>query len=905
MAIDPKIFTALGIKTVEQKLNLLNSYPQRFTDADIQADLIENIRLKKIAYQKTIDTAENLGIDLATNEAFAENWDPYKNEFKISARLAEDPNFPKEGDKPYYHYDGRAIETHLQNTASNGDFNPNDIMDTFNSILQAADALVPSDSNNRDKYVLELKSIREEFLEDAEYSIPHKFSRFHRLLNRAKSLRGLFATKKEGSTSRMDLLQDASFRRSGSLNEFLEATSKKGTQTSSIQAISKDLELQLQSGGDLKNILQRYAVLNEIFIGRLAIALAQANENTFVLDEMEKTTYEKYVKQIQEKQIEIVSEQKRPIIVNIYKQNIEDPQPNTAYYTLVTHTPNSDVSSASRSLENLMFSNDWTVTVERISIKTNPDGTTEESKSLIKKYIRSSSIARITYEYAEAHRKDKDFAKKQSKEEFEHVYEAFRNLIVQYAREELIRKINADEVKKQVQEPYWDQGRYIIPEAIETDIDKILKNNTLVIKEAYLTLLSPLISKEAGIALTSRLGKTVTTKTIYENEDAQLEMTRKCLAFIATDPELKFDDNDAAEILRRTEKKRIKKNIHLTTERITGLKLQHKSYYSNYMVNKLSFLRSEKIDFIKRNKEDYLAGNALRRKCIVEFIQESEELKLSPSIKIDLISIFDPSVNDQKSIGKQLALFKKEYAMQLRTCPNIVRVIDLYSRVEEYYEKVSPTADLHHDLHGLYHTVRSKLGFKPSDDSISGRISASYITANVDLELATLLGYMPHFTCKSGVDRTGLFASFVEAISACKDVLNVKIKFLEQAIIASLKHGANRLVKCCNLPGIAGLQIPENAITTMHDLCEFIASKRLGQIGKMGKVIFAHGERIFIAAKRSAKAAWYNTNQELESGNKPPLVLSKPSSRDNLPTLSSAPPNPRLRPKKGKGRDHL
>ncbi len=634
MAIDPKIYAALGITTVAQKLDLLNSYPKKFTDAQIQADLEESLRLRDIAQKKAQEISAQLGIPVANpQKPFAQTWDPYKKEIKLSAKLAgaAGTNLQKQ-DAPDFDYAGRTIETHIQNVASNSDFNPENIMESFDSIFQAASALAPQAPGKRQEYMRAIESIRQEFINGIEYSMPQ-----------SKKKIILDLVKKNNSS--MDLkAQLASSKKSQVLRDSVET----------IRAdLSKHLAKEYQSGKDLQQILKRYEVFNKLFIGRLAIALEQAKgTNLSKADASDQDKYKAYVKQIQDKQIEIVSNTKRPILVNVYKQEIADPQADTSSYIVVTHTPNSDVSSANRSLAQLMFSNDWTVTVERVDLKKNVDGTYTETKKLLKTYIRSSSIARITYGYASEHRKDKKLAEQQTKDEFKQVYTAFRKLVVQYAREDLIRKINT---LAQEQPGH------------EISIDELIANNTLNIKEAYLTLLSPIVSKETGIAFTSRLGKAVTTKTIYENEAAQLEMTKKCLLRIANDPELKFDDKDARAILSRTADARRKMPIKdFTNSRIKSITLKHRSYFSNYMVNKLGQMRMEKSDFRNKNRAYFLEGNRRRRACITDYIQTSPELAKNIDFKNALLDIFDPDINQAQNLRAQLENRQHNYIMHLK-----------------------------------------------------------------------------------------------------------------------------------------------------------------------------------------------------------------------------------------------
>ena len=788
-----ELYKALGI-TSSQQLECFDSIEATARKAELE----ELVFLQEIAINKSQALARECGLELISSPTnadkgmFSKSWQKYTNEFKMTAQLSS--NTPIDSLQSFG-YDSRTIETHIQSSISNNDFNPNNVDEIFASIYKAAQDLAPT--KNKTKYLQTVKELHLNFTSGVEYTVKGK-----------KNRDGLNAIK-------MDLTNPK----------------KK-----------------------LKTVLERCSKLNQFFIGELALALWRADGNE---GKPTHSDYAKYVKKIQEQEIHNASQNKRPILINIYKQEVEKPENNTAYYVMVTHKPKSDQSSASRSMtdEEKMFSNNWEVTVEQVKIKRDPENGMTKEVTKYAQYDRSSSIARLSHE---------ENNKEGEEEDLEIVYASFCKLAIQKARDLVISKINNQE-----------------------NLDEILGNNELVLKEAFITLLSPLVSKHKGKKFTSKLGKIITTKTIHENEADQLKSTEYCLERIANET-LRFSNKDVQYILDHTKNsnQKIKKSV------LETMNIKHRGYYANYMVNKVGPVLSENLDFAKHNWQYFLRGNRYRRSEMVKYIQSIPEEAVSSRRKHLLIKII--LNQEKKTIAADLKNFLSVHEEHLNDY-NLKGMLNLYIKIENHFLLAnSRIFGIKKISRQIYHGTRKILGYKGYVEPFD-RAAASYIAANMDAEFARCLGYTNIvFTCKSGVDRTGFLASFVEALSSAADIFKINKALLEKNLLNSLKHGANRTIKCQNLPGIAGLQLPNNAVTSMSSICGFFRNMYLSFIGSMSRRFYMQAKKnttlniiIKNPQKNNKKEMADNTNTHIAKKQPDKTMLSSKWTNGRLSKLLS------------------
>lgn len=794
MPIDKKLFENLDITTGAHPSRILSPFRKKnIPDSTITQELTELDAIAAIAKEKNKQILRNLGETFSTtkrkSDPFSASWQEYTHNYVIRAKIAKRHDSSNSTTAANHNFADREIITNIQSSASNNAFNPLHVLELFESVFKAAQDLAPQDAEAKKIYLTKIQAIHDEFLTGTEYP-KIKRSMLVKFLNKITSRK-----KHSGSDSDPDD------------NDGSEVGAKLAADLTkdSINKLMNDFKYSLAAGNlNLDSIINRNIFLERLFIGRLATALWQAEKGRTNVPS--KNTYQEYVARIREQDILNASTNRRPILINIYKQEVVTNDPLVSHYIMVTQIPNSDISSANRSLEGMMFSNDWTVVTEALTIQRNKKGeVVSYTKGPPHEYIRSSSIARITYNKKTIIDANENLTKIADAEKFKHVYEAFKKLVIQYAREDLIKKINNNE-----------------------DISEILSNNELILKEAYITLLSPLNDIKTGEKYTASLGKNVTDKTIHENEAEQLATTKQCLLRIVHDKTLKFSNEDCAEIIHRT-KNAPNRDQNITIESLQRLRIKHKSYFCNYMVNKLGAVDTEKIGrlFFKSNRKYFLAGNKIRRDWIADFIEHSKELdtNLPPNIRdllrSKLIALFQH--NDAESIADDIQPIMEDYRSR---CPELYKILSLYIDIEKYFNKSIITPRL-------------------STKAQQARIAESYLTAAKDVKLGELLGFKAHVTCKSGVDRTGLFASFLEALS-CNDGK------LVTNLLLSLQHGANTTIKSINAPGIYGQQISSNALEGMLNeggdsklIKKFFSEGKLNKIGKMIKAIYSHTSAMY------------------------------------------------------------
>ncbi|HSX20372.1 MAG TPA: hypothetical protein VLG38_04540 [Gammaproteobacteria bacterium] len=893
MPLDPEQLKALGITEDWQVQAFAFAYPINCRSAIKERELAELVALKQIAEQEDLALLAQMGLAPANvDNPHAVEWRRYTNDCKVTTQIAEDANA-----SAGFTYDGREIQTFLQGSISNMSFNPHDIQHTFDAIYAAAESIA-IEVNGADSGIINaVQQIREEFTKG--YKMPSQVPTALPKLPKTNT-----STEQEGSFPEPEEDEGQSVD-----DEFIAEMATFTNQSFSADGV-EHLKTSFESALDLpdrrlvlRKILARNIRLERVFIGRLAIALWRAENNVQFPQLPDGVVYREYVKRIQERDIDIQSHKKRPILRVMYRQYVEGEPDNQARYCKVLMIPNSDISSAQRSpekmQENMMLSNDWTVIVQPIIL-------THEGKKIDFDYGeevsfgRSSSVAVIHSAENKAEQIGKepitDIVGKEGLNDLEIIYASFCALVRHYAKEELIKQINSGQ-----------------------NVDRIFRENNYIIQEGYITALSPLISEERGLRYTSFLGKAITSKTVYENEAAQLATTQYCLERIARDKSLKFTLTEAAEILRRTTAARnddaASHVLHeLTIERLTdkelGMRITHENYYSNYMVNKVAGVRVESLDVFNVNKSYFVTGNIRRKERIVEFINSHV---MDDTLKAELINIFMPLnyLHRDALISKKLLNFRQEHQHELSD--DIIKFINLYIDIETYYDVAKIRKQIGQASAAMVSRVvaKARVAFGTEVDPLEQRelerIAASYITARKEQKLCALLGIRAHVTCKSGVDRTGLYQAFVEAFSAIDIdtlILHEKpedrmpdMEQLEENILRSLTHSLHTTVKRENLAGIAGVQIDPPTLKTMPQVSNFLYENMSGAIGSSGKEMYkldkaCIAQVIMSDASAGAHLAMTRTSTTTTSPRamvySPPSYLPKPSTpKSTLPPTSS------------------
>lgn len=584
------------------------------------------------------------------------------------------------------------------------------------------------------------------------------------------------------------------------------------------------------------DITDRTRKANNLFVNRLAIELARAQKNEPAYIPKEIQELKTFVDKIRDKEKELNANKRRPIIVKIYPSG-----PNE--WLMITNTPNSDEPSTRRTLERGMFSNDFSGEIELITKM--PNGEFQRSKVRAGKDRRSSSIAILK------HIKDKQ----EFEQEFQKIYPVFKNLIVQYARDELVASLNA--------------GKSIPSE--------------IVTKEAYITLLSPIVGHINRDGLPDVL--------TIENEYSQLKFTERCLEEISRET-LNFTDPQDLNYIA-THAKIAPSDI----QRLQTIQIKHRSYFRNYMVNKYLGVHLEKFDRPtvsvrtekkmleykeSKNYRYFKRGNCNCKEDIIAFIKRDRYV--SATVQRELIAILSraPLVNvtDRRALEN---LIENNSVMG-----NLRDLLEVYLDIEKFHHK-DPT--------GISQT----------------RLAAGYIMATEEAVLADILGYTPHHTCKSGIDRTGLLALIKEARLPAELDPNAEAEFIER-LLAALQHGNSREIKHINDPNAQGLQIPATVLkgyvsdVDSAKMEKFMTNQNFEQLGKIKKHIYKvtdPGLKAAIASVQQADELFAITSS-LDQKHKPVVFTpTMPTGQNNneiqkiLAALKNInPENPRFPPTK-------
>jgi hypothetical protein len=724
----PKELHILDNEDAKKSLELAYRYMktedgEQVSDEYITHELKEAVVVMEAAKKEAEEQAKLLGVALVEGQDGLPLFTQTWNQYHQCIELTA--TIAGNPDPNSFSYEGRQIKISIQLSASNTNFSPDDIDTMFEDVYKAA-----QDLNNNDNYLVSIKQIYEQF----------------------KTI-GVLCPDED-----------------------------------SIEKLKQDYAEQLANNTiNLDEIRERCTNLMRLFNEQLALAQlrVEINNPTYMPSDIKEL--KPYIVKIKKQAIENTSKQRRPIIINAYRQRQnENTPPGHANYNMRIYKPNSDTPSTQRDLAGGTFSNDWNGTLKNVVV-VGHSHIPEDGITLVEEDRRSSSIAKL-------HGSIEDIRDK------EEVYEAFKKLVIQYARDEIIAKLNAgEELPKE-----------------------------LIIKEAYITLLSPFITKAAAHNLP--VGAMAIFKA--ENEDSQLAYTRYCLERISEEKQLKFSEADIQFIIEHTHKSIIIPYV----KSLEAIEIKHRSYFCNYMVNSVGGLfRTEKLDWGNKNYKYFVDGNLQRREYILEYFKENLP-KVNNTNAQYLLNELDAligkdsrnpcSIEQLQKIKKLIDWDISQIGLQLNVnielAANIKQVFQLYITIEAY--------------------------FAGSKELSNSRIAASYLASALDAQLATLLGFTPHHTCKSGIDRTGLQATIKEALlTDPADILEEKnADELLQRIYIGLQHGSGRAIKVSNNPGARGLQIPATVLWGHRDIngkdsdqiVNFLKEQQFDRMGKMAKAIY-------------------------------------------------------------------
>jgi len=516
---------------------------------------------------------------------------------------------------------------------------------------------------------------------------------------------------------------------------------------------------------ELELILEKCEKLHRRLICEIGVALARA-ERLDPLFNPNEAQIEEQVLGLQKQENFIHSKKRRPIIINAYPQETKDAK--TAQWIIEMNIPKSDISSANRSLDDLMISNWWHVENYVVEFAQQADGHYDfKSSKLRDEFDRSSSSAQLT---------DEDHATRREKE-----VAAFRRMIVQDARDMLVKAINSGKYK-----------------------DKPIPKE-LTVKTAYITMLSPFIEQETGKAIESITPDSAKAKTITENENAQLDALEYSAAKVQ-DELLKFQsEDDIKYILQHTHGK-------ITRQQIEAIGISQDNFAGNYVVNAFLGLNMENLDWGKLNKSYNQRGIEKLHIQIKKFLEQFTTGKYG-----SLISLFDPSkVEKSWDKTKGRLLDQRIRLKAAKEAPEIVELIECYIKLQDYWHNLSDG---------------------------NGRLVQSFLAVANMCRIAAILDFKAHLTCKSGKDRTGLAIAIKEALLGDDELVRVNICNALK-YFAGKELNARNLPGCRGMQ-ITSTILSELYEINGHsllgypeDIQKLIREECIDRIGKLGKTVY-------------------------------------------------------------------
>jgi hypothetical protein len=508
----------------------------------------------------------------------------------------------------------------------------------------------------------------------------------------------------------------------------------------------------------LGEALDRCIQIHQEFICALAAELARADKGNYDYNPSTKMISDS-IEILKERENSLLSFIRRPILINCYPQETLDAA--KSQWLINVNTPKSDISSASRNLSQLMISNWWRVQNKTVNLETTARECKVVAFSLKDEFDRSSSLAQLSQDEIDRKRE----------------LETLRRIIIQDASDMLIEGINSSTFKN-------------IPQK-------------LMVKTAYITLLSPFIDKSTGQSIKDFTPESAHAKTIIENEKAQLDSLQACLAAMEG-VTLSFTPKDIEHILKHTGGK-------INEEQLQAIRIGQKNFSGNFVVNKFLGQNMELYDLWSNHNRKYNnTGLKKLHEHIRNFIDEYADGKHA----LDLKGFFDSALTESKWEDVKAILEQKK----LRIPPGKLHdLITLYISIQDHWHSTS--------------------------NKSNSRIVNSFIAAANECEIAEILGFKSRITCKSGKDRTGLFIALKEALLSDDQLLI-------QNTCNALKFFAGKDMNQRNIIGCRGMQISASILNGLYEINghkldgypseiqDLIHQQLLDRIGKLGKAVY-------------------------------------------------------------------
>lgn len=510
----------------------------------------------------------------------------------------------------------------------------------------------------------------------------------------------------------------------------------------------------------LQRTIKQNIALQREFIVELAAALIKAEKNDSNYAPNKKEIKAKIV-QLRAQENVNVSNKPRDIIINCYPQQAEK---NEYPWIINANYPQSNMSATIRTLKKKILSNWWHVKNHLVVF----DDKNDVAKEYTEEFDRSSSLAQL--------------AEKEHPDKANLELATIKNVLLQKAREQLIRRLNNGEP---------------------------IPNNILPINFAAVTLLSPIGSKK-NRRLIAKLLKPLRDTLIVGNEQEQLDSTRRALNAVSGQ-DLKFSPDDIKYIFAHVSPAKLEA-LNLNTAafkaKLENLAVKPDVHYLNFPVNKIGPLPMERLDWRGYNKQYNAEGMRKLQDNIITYMDEffNSTPHTHDSVVIDNIQYLLKQEVSRKN-WRQIKNELEQYVLAQGKIPETLKeVLRAYIVIQEH----------------LQDTTKTK----------NSRVSNAYMVAVMACHLNSLIGFESLLTCKSGKDRTGL-------LSVLKEIfLNRNTDLIDKNLIANIQRGirlgASKDLNQNNTPGGRGLQVDYNIL---HNLVEFFGIKLIGSAKMIGSLI--------------------------------------------------------------------
>lgn len=628
-----------------------------------------------------------------------------------------------------------------------------------------------------------------------------------------------------------------------------------------IATVSKEL---LREPIDLKILVKKFNLIQQEFVANLAQAIYRAtkDDQNYNPNIQEILTARDMLKRAE---VEMLSMQPRPILMNIYFQDGVKPGRLQALLNIVE--PLSDVSCDLRD----EFINDKPANYSKV---TNTifyfDSNNNHTPGVSESFYRSSSLTLLR---RGADVDDDDLVEDEDEEDL--AEPAYAPLTPTPPK-----RVNT---QKDLLEQQTQMLRKIIIGLYKDKLIKLYGQQSIINTKqplhVYLslnTLLSPTLTKKSGKIVSKAIPAVAGTFGIG-NELEQLKAMRTLFDEL-DDQEINLSRDEQTEIAATISKVNPAVTLDRALKDINAIKLQPRLAYFNVSVVKLLTMRGKQIHIGVLDRTDYNtihneAGMKLHRRNIRDFIGAQFRTSSDTMPILELDGLFDEKI-DHTNWKKLRPLFidrngklktesLKQFDPSVRN--KLQNIIMSYIRLQDYiYGKTS-----------LYDYLNPRKIFSTSDiDTDNNRITNGYMTAAASLFVMNHeMGIQNHITCKSGKDRTGLFGIIREALlDADSDV-----KLIEN-ICNSLQHSSALTLNAMNVPGAKALQVDADILNGLKEIFgkKLIDASRIKEIleSQKGRLVGGVGKKAY---KIGAAARDLVKQQAPTDSSAEPIEIEKPN----------------------------